>query len=184
MSSDLIDLGSNTKILSQLEKQDIIYFGSRQIPENYYFVFDIDKELSIPALVVEIWGFDGGYDHEFHRFLENDMNVNKSVPYFKPVEREAEVIKIVNYRSDPPDHLSEKEIFHFNMVPDQLSVDKTNDFNYPYELIIDTEGTKIQVVLPQWTPLQNIPTDRVKVGTRLLVWTVKDITTVMKVLKL
>ncbi len=178
-----LDLTSSSKLLMKLEKLDVIRYRSDRVPDGIYVVFDIDKDITIPALMCEIWAFEGKFDHAFHRFLENDINVNKAVKVYRPKLHTGVVKKILNYR-DARSDLSDKEIFHFDLDPLEIREEPEGECVHPYELLVDIGGEEWKLIIPQWSPLQKLPVDRIKEGTSVEIWEVDGVFTIMKVLRL
>lgn len=178
-----LNLDKSKKLLMKLENLDVIRYSSDRVPDGKYVVFNIDKDVTIPAILCEIWAFEGRFDHAFHRFIENDINVNKVVDFYKPKKHTGIIKKIVNYR-DARSDLSDKEIFHFDLEPREILEEPSGECVHPYELTV-TIGEKMeQLILPQWTPIQKIPVDKIKPGTTVEIWEVEGVFVIMKVLKL
>ncbi len=140
-------------------------------------------DTSIPAALFEVWKFRGGYDHYFTRFLANDFELNKRVDYFVPREHVVQIKEITAYRG-PTEGLSEKEEFHFDVDAQEIRGHPEGKFRIPYLARVELNGQDEEIILTQWTPLQNVPVERIKAGTIIEVWEVSDDYTMMKVVKL
>lgn len=180
---NFIDIYTSQKLLMHVEKHDIIRYSAERIPDAIYVVFDVDKNPSLPALMCEIWAFEGGYDHAFHRFLEGDINVNKAVPAYEHQEWMGEILAITEYRA-PREDLTDKEEFHFDPVPHEVSTEPSANVSIPYKVLLKKDMEELELIIPQWTPLQQIPLDKIREGTVVQGWLVEGVHTIMKVLRL
>ncbi len=180
---DILDFSSNRKLLSMVEKGDLIRYGTNQVPNAIYYVFSKEEDRSIPAALFEVWKFVGGYDHYFTRFLANDFDMNKSVEIFIPKRHRVRIEEILLYRP-PTEGLTEKEEFHFDVDAKETSPERKGKFTIPYLAEIVIEDERHELILTQWSPLQNIPIDRIRKGSVVEVWEVDGYLTMMKVVSL
>lgn len=168
--------------LSQVEKFDVIEYQNDNVENSIFVVFDTSIDEKIPALLLQLWNFDGGYDHAFANVIEVDFSLNKRVKHFIPKKQTVKVERILSYRPVEAE-LSEKEQFFFNLWPKSTSRFRSDDNPIPFE--IKVAGMENQnLILPTWTPLQQIPVDKIKIGSTIEIWTAGSITTIMKVNKL
>jgi len=175
---------SKTRGLGNLEAHDIIEFESEFVDLNTFMVMAVERDDSIPAILLQLWQFEGGYNHAFKNVLENDFGINKQVPYFVPTIKKAEVEQILTYRPSESG-LSKKEELFYDLWPETTATKQDEEHKIPYEVLLRFEdGHQEELVLPSWTPLQRLPLDRIHAGTMVEVWTAHDITNIMKVLQL
>lgn len=180
---DLLDNLTSSRPLSSLVRGDVIEYQSDYIPKDTFVVYAKDMDETIPALMVQLWKFSGGYDHGIYNIVVNDLGINTSVPILTPEKIIGKIVKILNYRTHITE-LTDKEIFIMNMVPKELSEENDDHFTLPYECIIQTDEGEIQLILPDWTPIQKLPIDRINVGTFVEIWRTEYEDTIMRVLKL
>lgn len=184
MMSFSLDVDQNKRGLGSLDQHDVIEFESQFVDLDIYMVTAIEKNDEIPAILLQLWKFDGGYNHEFKNVMENDLGINTQVPYFKPNIRKAIVEKIKLYRP-AESGLSKKEELFFDVWPEITNEQQTDTCDTPYEVQIRYEdGTTDTLIIPSWTPLQRLPLDRIQCGTEVETWSIKDITNIMKVTQL
>lgn len=169
--------------LTQLKQYDIIEYGNENIQVSLFMVFDVIKDEKIPAILLQLWKFDGGYDHSFVNTMEVDFGLNKRVNFFIPVKYQATIEEINLFRGENTD-LSEKEQFFFDLWPNATSEFKSQNFHLPFKVSVKIDGEITELVMPGWTPLQKIPLDKISVGSKVEIWRVKQFSTIMKVLKL
>lgn len=168
--------------LSQVEKFDVIEYRNENIQNSIFVVFDTSIDEKIPALLLQLWNFDGGYDHAFANVIEVDFSLNKRVKHFIPKKQTVKIEGILSYRPIQTE-LSEKEQFFFDLWPKSTSSIKNDENPIPFEIkLVGMEKEKL--ILPNWTPLQQIPVDKIQIGSIVETWTVGSITTIMKVNKL
>lgn len=183
MMSLPLNLDTNKRPLSTLKKHDLIFFNTDVIQLDYFMVYDIDRDDDIPALLIQLWKFRGGYDHAMYNIVENDFGLNKQVEIHLAKIFNAKISRILTFRSQD-EKLSEKEKFIFDVYAEEKSEYKTDLFNLPYEVEVESENRTLSLIIPDWTPLQKLPVNRIKVDTLIEIWNINDIYTVMKVLKL
>ncbi len=183
LPSSVLDLGGSKKILNSVDKGEIIWYGSNQVPSGLYMIFSVEREPSIPAALFEIWRFQGGYDHYFTRFLANDFALNELVDVYTPVVHTGVIESFTSYRPKNQG-LTDKEEFHFDMKPKETRQEPDSEFSYPYTAEVKFGEEKREVILTQWTPQQKVPILKLKVGTQIEVWQVDEVFTMMKILKL
>lgn len=175
-----LDIGQ-TRGLGNLAPNDIIEFESDFVDLDIFMVQSIEKDDDIPALLLQLWQFEGGYNHAFKNVMENDFGINTQVPYFSPTQQAAVIEEFISYRPKESGYSKKEELF-FDVWAEDTSNEQNDQYPLPYEVKIRFEnGTTATLILPTWTPLQRLPLDRVKTGTEVEVWTVKDITNIMKV---
>ncbi|MCE7736218.1 MAG: hypothetical protein GPJ54_15155 [Candidatus Heimdallarchaeota archaeon] len=168
--------------LSQVEKFDVIEYQNESIQNSIFVVFDTSIDEKIPALLLQLWNFEGGYDHAFANVVEVDFSLNKRVKHFIPKKQSMKIENILSYRPIETE-LSDKEQFFFNLWPKTTSPVKNDENPIPFEItVVGIEKEKL--ILPTWTPLQQIPIDKIKIGSRVEIWTAAGISTIMKVVKL
>ncbi len=180
---DLLDNITSKRPLSSLQRPDVIEYQSDYIPKDIFIVYGSEKDDTIPALLVQLWKFEGGYNHGIYNIVVNDLGVNTSVSIFEPKKIVGQIIKILNYRSNIQT-LTDKEVFVMNMKPSELLSEKNDEFCLPYECVIITEQGEMVLNIPDWTPEQRLPVDRIKIGTFIEIWEIQDKLGIMKVLKL
>lgn len=173
----------NHVLLSKVQKFEVIKIGTNQIHFANYVVIDKDIDESIPAVLLQLWRFDGGYDHAVVNLLESDLGVNSMVKSQSPSKFQTKIEEILSYRSNQS-ALTEKEEYFYDVYPETTSSSISNEFTIPYQCKVKVNNDIKTVILPSWTPLQNLPLDRLKSDSVLEIWAVEDIFTVMKVLKL
>ncbi|MHA2097519.1 MAG: hypothetical protein ACW99A_02425 [Candidatus Kariarchaeaceae archaeon] len=178
-----LDNDSQTISLVQLKKYDIIEYGNENVSTSTFVVFDKSMDEEIPALLLQLWKFDGGYDHSFVNAMELDFGLNKRVKHYIPKIHKIKIDKIISYRSDQSS-LSEKEQFFFDLWASETSEVLSNEFPIPYKINSIIQNEVKEIIIPSWTPLQKIPIYRVKEGSMIEVWSINNTFTVMKVLKL
>jgi hypothetical protein len=178
----MFDLNNNIQdiLIRGVEKNDIIEYQNDNVQSSIFVVFDTSVDNEIPALLLQLWKFEGGYDHAFVNVMEVDFGLNKRVKHFIPMKKNYTVDNILSYRGVDTD-LSEKEQFFFDLWPKSTSEVKTEEYHFPFKISVKENDNKT-LILPTWTPLQRIPLDKVKSGTVLETWSVNNITTVMRVL--
>ena len=182
-SMNIINLDVNSKLLTNINRLDIIQYKSDRIPDGIYIIFSIEKDMTLPVIICEVWAFTGGYDHRFHRFLENGLGINKSITTHPYTKFHAKILTIKKYRALRHD-LTEREEFHFDVPPHKTSSIRDIECNLPYIVIIGDDENTHELILPKWTPLQKLPIERVQIGTLVEVWQVNTAKTVMKIVKL
>ncbi len=180
---DLLDFSTQRKLLSMVEAGDIIRYGTNQVPEAIYYVFSKEMDKTIPAALFEVWKFVGGYDHYFTRFLANDFELTKAVEIFSPKKHAVTIDRILAYRP-PTEGLTDKEEFHFDVDAKETSPEPLGKFTIPYAATVTLDGEPREIILTQWTPLQQVPITRIREGTTVEVWEVDGFLTMMKVLRL
>lgn len=178
-----IENSSRSITLSHVEKFDVIEYGNENLEKSIYVVFKINKDDSIPAILLELWKFKGGFDHAFANVMEIDFSVNKRVRFYLPIKSEVEILKITSYRSENTD-LTDKEMFYFDVMPKNTSKIKTKDFNIPFQCDIKINNKIYSVLLPSWTPIQQLPLLNIHEGSKIEVWKIENELTIMKVIKI
>lgn len=173
----------NHVLLSKVQNLEVIKLGTNQIQFANYVVIDKDIDESIPAVLLQLWRFDGGYDHAVINLLESDLGVNSMVKSVSPQKFQAKVEEILSYRSNQR-KLTEKEEYFYDVHPDVTSNTISGEFTIPYQCKVKLNDENKIVNLPSWTPLQNLPLERLKSGSILEIWSIDNVLTVMKVIKL
>lgn len=168
--------------LSGVEKFDVIEYNNENLQTSKFIVFDSSIDEKIPALLLQLWKFEGGYDHAFANVMEIDFGINKRVKHYIPKKQNVTVENIISYRPIEKE-LSEKEQFFFDLWPKSTSQSKTEVHVIPFEIKVDgnIEGN---LIIPVWTPLQQIPAQKIKIGSIIEIWNVENVTTIMKVIQL
>ncbi len=173
---------TSVKLVSNLQKYDAIEYSSEQINLDKFIVYSIEKDLSIPALLLQIWKFNGGYDHAVYNVVENGFTVNKPVKILSPKKLIAKIEKIINFRKE--EYVPERQKFLTDIYPDILSPEKTEEFNIPYTCIVSIGSTELTLNIPEWTPFQKLPVTKLKIGSIVEVWDLDNNFGIMKALKL
>lgn len=182
MSMDLLpDL--NLKIITTLEKNDVIQFESENIPLDYFIVYSIDKDHTIPAVLLQLWRFNGGFNHAVLNIVHNGLDVNLTTKLIEPIILTGRISKITGYRSITTKY-NKKEQFLLNLEPESLTEVMDEEHQIPYSCTIETKEGSFELNLPEWTPLQMLPLDRVTVGSYVQIWEVEGNYGLIKVLKL
>lgn len=181
MSIDFIDLTEKSKFLAKVSQYEVIRFENDRIEDDYYVVFKNEQHPTEPFIVVELWQFEGGYDHRFHRFLEQDAGLNVTVDVYTPKVYHVPVQEIISYRTESG--LTDKEEFFFNITADSTQAQPDTKYRYPYELKVAINGNEEHIIATQWTPLQKIPVEKMQVGSVIEVWEIDEIYTMMKILQ-
>ena len=180
---DFLDNLTSSRPLSTLQRGDTIEYMSDYIPKDIFVIYDIDMDNSIPALLVQMWKFQGGFDHGVYNIVVNDLEVNKMVSILNPTTHQAKIGSIINFRTEN-DNLTDKERFIMNVKPDKTQEINDEIFTLPYECNVIINGEQIRLNIPSWTPLQKLPVDRMKVGSLVEIWEINSKLTIMKTLKL
>lgn len=178
-----IDSIEQTILLCNAEKYDVIKYGSDRISEDLFVVFSSEIDESIPALLLQLWKFYGGYDHSFVNIMEIDFGLNKNVKLFDPIKYKVEIDQIVSYR-DTKNNMNKKEEFYFDMWPKTEKTVQSKKYSLPFRIEVNIDNKQLELILPTWTPIQQLPIDRIKTGSSLEVWQVGTTFSVMKVLKI
>lgn len=180
---DLLDNITSNRPLSTLQRPDLIEYQSDYIQKDVFVVYDIDKDNSIPALLLQMWKFRGGYDHGVYSIVVNDLDMNNTVTILEPVIYHVLIEKIINFRAEN-DNLTDKEKFIMDVKPDRVQELKDESYILPYECEVIIKGVTILVNIPDWTPLQRLPVARMKSGSLVEIWEINSLFTMMKTLKL
>ncbi|MCY3411303.1 MAG: hypothetical protein INQ03_06660 [Candidatus Heimdallarchaeota archaeon] len=180
---DLIDDLNAYRPLSRVDRPDVIEFESDSIAKNVFVVYSTDFNDTIPALLVQLWKFTGGFDHGMYNIVVNDLAVNTSVPVYRPERISAQITRITKYRPSTIDK-TEKEQFIMNLYPDSTSPKKNEQYSLPYMCTVKTDSDEFDLNIPSWTPVQILPVERIKEGSIVEIWKIKDEMGIMKVLKL
>lgn len=180
---DILDNLTNSRPLSSLQRPDLIEYSSDYISKDLFVVYGVDIDTTIPALMVQLWKFSGGYDHGMYNVVVNDLAMNQTIPIQQPNIHIVSIKKILNYRNNKTD-LSDKEIFIMNIKPDTLVNEKDNENQLPYECTVDLGDREITLNIPNWTPLQKLPVEKIKKGSILEIWECDHQFSIMKVRKL
>ncbi|MHA2169743.1 MAG: hypothetical protein ACXAB7_07615 [Candidatus Kariarchaeaceae archaeon] len=178
-----IDNINISRSVNSLEKFDIIKYASEQVKNNYYMVFATEKDETVSSLFLQLWRFDGGYDHAFINILESDFGLNKQVPVFIPDITQARIKAIHSYRPEKSTY-TDKEEFFFDAWPESENKEKDEIHTLPFRCRAQLGGSEVDLIIPSWTPLQKIPVDRITEGSQVELWKVEEITNLMKVVKL
>ena len=178
-----IENQSRSITLGHVEKFDVIEYGNESLEESIFVVFNINKDESIPAVLLGLWKFKGGFDHAFSNVMEVDFNVNKRVKYLVPKINVVEILKITSYRTINT-NLTDKEMFFFDVMPDETSKTKSNEFSIPFQCSILIDDREHEVLLPSWTPIQKLPLEKIELRSKIEIWNVENELTVMRVIKL
>lgn len=178
-----IENQSRSITLGHVAKYDVIEYGNENLEESIYVVFNTNRDDKIPAILLELWKFKGGYDHAFANVMEIEFNVNKRVKYFIPSKIEVKIQEIVSYRPKNSG-LTEKEMFFFDVMPDKTSATQNVEFDTPFQCAVKINDELCNVILPSWTPIQKLPLEKITQGSTIEIWTVESAPTVMKVVKL
>ena len=173
----------NLKIITTLEKNDVIQYESENIPLDYFIVYSIDKDHTIPAVLLQLWRFKGGYNHAVINIVHNGLDVNLTTKLIEPNILTGRISKITGYRSNTTEY-DKKEQFILNMDPENITEIANEEHQIPYSCTIETKGGSFDLNLPEWTPLQMIPLDRIKEGSYVQIWEVEGNYSIIKVLKL
>ncbi len=173
----------NLKIITTLEKNDVIQFESENIPLDYFIVYSIDKDHTIPAVLLQLWRFNGGYNHAVLNIVHNGLDVNLTTKLIEPNILTGRISKITSYRSSTTTY-NKKEQFLLNLDPENLTDMKDKIHQIPYSCTVETNKGSLDLHLPEWTPLQMLPLDRVKVGSYVQIWDIEGNIGLIKVLKL
>lgn len=179
----ILDDITSIKPLSSVQRPDVIEYQTEYIPNDIFVVYDIDNAIDITAVLVQLWKFEGGYDHGIYSIVENDLQINKSVKILIPIKHKIVIEKIISYRLELSD-LSEKEIFIMDLKPKSLRSEIIDEYYIPYECMVIINGTEKILNLPSWTPIQKLPFEQIKKGSILEIWEVKNKFSIMKVLKI
>ena len=185
----VIDVGyslnlNQTRSLGNLQPYDIIEFQSQYINRDVFMVVSIEKNDEIPAILLQLWQYSGGYNHALKNIMENDLGINQQVPFLSPIIEIGIIINIINYRSNDSG-LSKKEELFFDVWPKEISENKDDYYNIPFEVEVEIESGKIEkMILPAWTPLQKLPILEVKKGTKVETWKANNTLNIMKVIEL
>ena len=179
----ILDKISKNRSISNLQKYDIIKLSTNDNQIDCYMVYEIEKDMNIPAVLLQLWKFEGGYDHMFINTLENDLNINTHVPVMIPLKIYGKIKKITSYRPEKSG-LTEKEEFFFDVWPKSESPKIDNVHTLPYKCKITYQDQIKELILPSWTPLQKLPLDKIKIGSVLEIWETDNISTIVKVQKL
>ncbi|MDH5401973.1 MAG: hypothetical protein OEY49_05730 [Candidatus Heimdallarchaeota archaeon] len=179
----VIDIESfeNKKLLSKLNVFDIIEFGNNQIPLSHFMVMSIDIDDSIPAILLQLWKIEGGFEHQVVNIVEADLGINTQVKIITPIKSSLMITEVKSFRQ--PSELSEKEQYYFELYPDQLFYNNASSL-LPYEVEVINNNQKMIVTLPNWSPLQRFPLSKIKSGSILELWQIDSIYVPMKILKL
>lgn len=168
--------------LWNLKKLDIIIYDSINNAQDHYLVYNVDKDSKIPAILLQLWKFRGGYDHSVVNIIESDFGVNKQVSIYKPKIHSEKIIQFSSYRPKNSG-LSNKEEFFFDISPKSESKNSMKSHPIPFKVVV-SNFINTEIIIPSWTPVQMIPLDRIKEGSTVEVWEVGEIINIMKVLKL
>ena len=180
---DLLDNITNNRPLSTLQKADIIEYQSEYIPKDIFVIYDTDIDNSIPALLLQMWKFKGGYDHGVYNIVINDLDINRAVPILDAIIHHVQIEKIINFREENS-NLTDKEKFIMNVKPIKVQGYQDKSYYLPYECEVTIDGETILVNIPDWTPLQKLPVTRIKVGSLVEIWEINSNFSIMKTLKL
>lgn len=178
-----LDITENTRSLSNLELLDVIDYEGEYIELDRFVVLSIDRDDSIPAMLVQLWKFRGGYNHAISNVMQNDLGMNKQVPFYEPQKSQAKITKITEYRPKESG-LSKKEEYFFDLMPESVSSDPSPSYPIPFKVEVQMANNLQEFIIPEWTPVQRLPLDRIKIGTIIELWTVDDDTNIMRVLKI
>ena len=74
-----LDKDSHNISLSQLEKLDIIEYDNENIEKSMFLVLDSSIDEKIPALLLQLWKFEGGYDHAFANVMEVNFDLKQEL---------------------------------------------------------------------------------------------------------
>lgn len=178
-----LDITENTRSLSNLELLDIIDYEGEYIELDRFIVLSIDRDDTIPAMLIQLWKFRGGYNHAISNVMQNDLGMNKQVPFYEPMKSQAKITKIIQYRPKESG-LSKKEEFFFDLKPKSVSPHPNTTHPLPFKVEVQIGEELQELIIPEWTPVQKLPLDRVKEGTIVELWTVENETNIMRVLKI
>lgn len=178
-----LDKFENRKLIKQLVKYDVIRYNNEYVDDAYYIVFDTQTDTVSNTILLSLWRFDGGYDHAFINIIETDFSLNNQVEILTPKKLIVEIKSIQNYRKKDSG-MSDKEEFFYNVEPFKVSKKLTSSFETPHLATIDVEGSLSNLILTAWTPLQQIPVERIRIGSKVEIWQINEILTLMKVIKL
>lgn len=181
MSFELnIDL---SRSINNVIQHDIVMFESPHITKDIYMIVEIEKDTAIPAVLLRIWKFEGGYNHAFRNVMENDIGMNRQLPFFEPRIETGVIVSIIEFRSDKSG-MSPKEELFFDVWASRTGSEKTEELNTPYKAIIKIEELEMEYLIPAWTPLQKLPLNRIKIGSTVEIWHVNQISNIMKVIQI
>lgn len=178
------DLNINSsRLISNVIQYDIVEFESSHITKDIYMIVELEKDDSIPAVLLRLWRFEGGYNHAFRNVMENDLGMNRQMPFFEPRVETGVITDFTEYRREKSEMSPREELF-FDVWASKIGHEKTEEFNTPYKAIVEVNNEKNEYLIPAWTPLQRLPLDRIKIGSTVEIWHVNHISNIMKVIKL
>ncbi|MHA2502569.1 MAG: hypothetical protein ACXAE3_06860 [Candidatus Kariarchaeaceae archaeon] len=174
---------SETRSIGNLVQNDIIEFESSHITRDIFMILQIEKDDTIPAMLLQLWKFEGGYNHAVRNVMENDLGLTRQVRYFEPSISKAIVKKITEYRPEKSEYDRREELF-FDVWPTSTSEIQNEECPIPFKARVEFGNDETELIIPSWTPLQRIPLDRISTGSEVEVWEVEGIQNIARVLSI